>query len=147
MSRADHLSGAVNADDPDERDYHARQYAQLTIAAVYPDDDGARSAARTDGGQLADVTPDSELPDPIRVTEHAETRWRQRTDDAVPVRVAWFEATPLDVEDDRADELRYHDPTDRVFAREGADLTTILYADSARPAIRDAIAALGGESA
>ena len=117
----------------------------------------ARSTARADGGRLVSSASSAESvasndadsdPDAwVEISSHVETRWRQRARTQwVGPRVAWYDGEPLDVADDKADELRYHKPSETVLARIDDTLTTVMAAPTARPAIRAAVDDLGGES-
>lgn len=89
---------------------HAHVYVAATREAV---DAGPDRTLLCDGG--------------VVVTEHAETRWRQRSDtpEDLTVADAWDDADPVG-ETLSTDERRHHAPSGTILLRRASKIVTVL---------------------
>ncbi|WP_435145948.1 hypothetical protein [Halobaculum sp. P14] len=82
----------------------------------------------------------------LRVSEHARTRWLERTADArLDPHGAWLEATPVRRHGLDGDEVRYHDPSSTVLIRKDDTLVTVISLDDATYSVHASVQHLRGE--
>lgn len=84
----------------------------------------------------------------LDVSKNAGERWLEVTDSpGIGPVVAWNEAERRQVRDLRADEVRYHRPTDTLLLAHGTTLVEVMDATSANRQIRQDVFGSGGEPA
>lgn len=82
----------------------------------------------------------------IVVSKHAADRWADRSDRPdLPPAVAWLHAEPVRDPPLSGDEFRYHDSADVLLIRKDRTLVTVIDIATARPRVRAAVVADGGE--
>lgn len=90
-------------------------------------------------------------PDWPVISGHAARRFHERKQPCEPSvgpRAAWIEGVPVRGHGCDADAVRYHEPTGlALLAKRSVIVTVLAVDDAADPALREAVAAVGGGSA
>ena len=84
----------------------------------------------------------------LRVSDHAERRWLERSEaPCMTILNAWEAATRIYGHGLEGDEVRYHDFSKTVLVRNDDTLTTVIHAPTAKLTVRRAVYHFGGGSA